>query len=80
MADERDSSSPFWHVWDIFERGGVIVACAWCDRICVEGAWGYAPIGALEAIDGRQTLSHSICPHCAAKHHGSAAPEETADD
>jgi hypothetical protein len=80
VADERDGSSAFWDVWDIFERGGVLVACAWCDRICVEGVWGYAPIGALDAIDGRQTLSHSICPQCAAKHPGSVGREKTADD
>ena len=48
------------------EAGDLIVACAWCKRVELDGAWVLAPRAALSAIDSRLTLSHSICPQCAA--------------
>jgi hypothetical protein len=56
----------FWEVWDTFDRGEVIATCAWCDRIRLDDGWQHAPTGVLDAIDRRQSLSHSICPECLA--------------
>jgi len=48
-----------------YEAGDLITICAWCARVEVDGEWVLAPHAALEAIDSRYTLSHSICPACA---------------
>jgi hypothetical protein len=52
-------------IWETYEAGGLIPACAWCARIRIEGEWLHPHPGALSTIDRRVTLSHSICPRCA---------------
>jgi hypothetical protein len=49
-----------------YEAGDLISTCAWCERIELDGKWVMAPHAAMSAIDSRFTLSHSICPRCAA--------------
>jgi hypothetical protein len=49
-----------------YDAGGLITMCAWCRRIELDGEWVLAPRAALTAIDAEYTLSHSICPGCAA--------------
>jgi hypothetical protein len=49
-----------------YEAGDLITMCAWCRRVELEGEWLPAPRAALTAIDSLFTLSHSICPDCAA--------------
>jgi hypothetical protein len=41
--------------------------CAWCERVEIDGEWLLAPRAAITAIDAQFTLSHSICPACAAE-------------
>ena len=54
------------HILAIYEAGDLITICAWCDRVVIGGDWVVAPRAAISAIDSRFTLSHSICPRCAA--------------
>jgi hypothetical protein len=49
-----------------YEAGDLITMCAWCQRVDFDGEWLLAPRAALTAIDSLHTLSHSICPSCAA--------------
>ncbi len=49
-----------------YEAGELITMCAWCRRVEIDGEWLLAPRAALTAIESRYTLSHSICPECAA--------------
>jgi uncharacterized membrane protein len=49
-----------------YEAGDLIRMCAWCRRVDIDGEWHLAPRAALTAIQARSTLSHSICPDCAA--------------
>jgi hypothetical protein len=49
-----------------YDAGELITMCAWCRRIEIDGEWLLAPKAALTAIDSLYTLSHSICPECAA--------------
>lgn len=49
-----------------YEAGELISMCAWCRQVEIDGEWLLAPRAALSAIDARYTLSHSICPRCAA--------------
>ena len=62
------------HVLAMSEAGALIPTCAWCDRIQVDDDWVKPPRVALAAIDVRHTLSHTICPSCAAKQAGGTAP------
>jgi len=57
----------FSRIVAICEDGGVIPTCAWCGRVRVDDAWLTPPPAALAAIDGPNTLSHSICDACAAR-------------
>lgn len=50
----------------VYESGDLITMCAWCRRVEIDGEWCLAPRAALAAIDAQYTLSHSICPACAA--------------
>ena len=50
----------------IYDAGGLITMCAWCRRVEIDGQWVLAPRAALTAIEAKYTLSHSICPGCAA--------------
>jgi hypothetical protein len=61
VADEVTRS-----ILAIYEAGDMITMCAWCRRVEIGGEWVPAPKAALTAIDARHTLSHSICPECAA--------------
>jgi hypothetical protein len=49
-----------------YEAGNLITMCAWCRRVEIDGEWLLAPRAAITAIDAQYTLSHSICPECAA--------------
>jgi len=55
-------------ITEVYEAGELIPACAWCGRLSIEGEWVVPPPGVLGTIDGPLTLSHSICPDCAAKY------------
>jgi hypothetical protein len=48
----------------VYEAGGLITMCAWCQRVVLGGEWARAPQLALTAIDARNSLSHGICPAC----------------
>jgi hypothetical protein len=50
-----------------YEAGDLVTMCAWCRRVEIDGEWLLAPRAALTAIDAVYTLSHSICPECAAE-------------
>lgn len=58
-------TSRFRKIWDLFEAGNVVPVCAWCGRVRVDGEWDWAPTGAMTAIEPI-SLTHSICPSCAA--------------
>jgi hypothetical protein len=55
--------------WRHTTLGDLITMCAWCRRVEVDGEWVLAPRAALTAIDTLYTMSHSICPECAAGPH-----------
>lgn len=59
-----DQSEILARIWESYEAGDVIPACAWCDRVRIEDEWLEPARGALSTIDTRMTLSHSICPRC----------------
>jgi hypothetical protein len=50
-----------------YEAGELITMCAWCRRVEIDGEWVLPPQLALTAIEAQYTLSHSICPECAAE-------------
>lgn len=50
-----------------YEAAELITVCAWCQRVDVDGEWPLAPRTALAAIDQQNSLTHSICPSCAAR-------------
>ena len=52
-------------IFATYETGDLITACAWCNRVEIDGEWHLAPHAALAATEERYTLSHSICPVCA---------------
>jgi hypothetical protein len=52
-------------IFATYEAGDLITACAWCNRVEIDGEWHLAPHAALAAIEERYTLSHSICHACA---------------
>ena len=54
-------------IWEAYEAGDLVPVCAWCGRVRIDDEWVAPPRGALSTIDERTTLSHSICPTCAAK-------------
>jgi hypothetical protein len=67
-ADTPSPDGPdevFLRVWAVYEAGGLLVSCAWCRRVRIDGTWLVPPHAALAAIDTRNTLSHSICDECA---------------
>jgi len=49
-----------------YEAGDLITMCAWCRRVEIDGDSLLTPRAALTAIDARYSISHSICPECAA--------------
>jgi hypothetical protein len=54
------------HILASYEVGDLITMCGWCRRIEIDDEWVRAPRRALGAIEAVYTLSHSICPSCAA--------------
>jgi hypothetical protein len=54
-------------IFTTYEVGDLITMCGWCRRVELDDEWVLAPRAALSAIDTRCTLSHSICPRCAAR-------------
>jgi hypothetical protein len=60
-----NSSQLFSRVWAAFEAGEILVACAWCGRVRLNGDWFRPPPAAVAAIDARLAFSHSICGGCA---------------
>jgi hypothetical protein len=54
-------------ILEAYEAGELITMCAWCSRVELGDEWIRAPRAALTAIDAQFTLSHSICPACAAE-------------
>ena len=48
------------------ESGNLIVACAWCGRLCLDGEWVHVAQGTLSTINSTLMLSHGICPSCVA--------------
>jgi hypothetical protein len=61
-----------------YEAGEMVTMCAWCRRVEIDSEWLLAPRAALTAIDSKYTLSHSICPECAAG--GRSAPRDSVAD
>jgi hypothetical protein len=61
------------HILAMSENGALIPMCAWCERINVDEEWVQPPRVALDAIDVRNTVSHTICPSCAARQTGRTA-------
>jgi hypothetical protein len=55
------------HILAMCDTGALIPMCAWCERIRVDDDWVQLPRVALAAIDVRNTVSHTICPSCAAQ-------------
>jgi hypothetical protein len=49
-----------------YEAGALVRRCAWCDRVEIDVEWVLAPKSALLAIDAKNTVTHGICPVCAA--------------
>ena len=60
-------------VLERYEAGDMITACAWCQRVSFDEEWLLVPRAALAAIDRPNSLTHSICPSCAARLAPSAA-------
>jgi hypothetical protein len=56
------------HILAISDAGALIPMCAWCERIRLDDEWVQPPRVALDAIDVRNSVSHTICPDCAAAH------------
>ena len=54
-------------ILEAYEAGELITMCAWCSRVELGDEWVRAPRAALSAIEAHFTLSHSICPSCAAE-------------
>ena len=63
----KDTADVFAHMLETYETGELVSVCAWCNRVEIDGEWVRTNRLALAAVDGRSTLSHSICPECAAK-------------
>jgi hypothetical protein len=61
-----DRSEFLERIWEAYDSGDLLSVCAWCDCVFLDGAWIDPPQGALDTLDKTATLSHSICPECAA--------------
>jgi hypothetical protein len=62
------------HVLAMSHAGALIAMCAWCERINVEDEWVRPPSVALAAIDVPSSVSHTICPSCAARQKAAPPP------
>jgi hypothetical protein len=63
----------FSRIWAAFDACETVVACAWCGQVRLGSTWFKPPAGLMDAIDGRLTLSHSICEECAEAYPSTAA-------
>jgi hypothetical protein len=61
------TSGLFSRIVSIYDDGGILPACAWCGRVRIDDTWVEPPPAALDAIDTRNTVSHSICDACASR-------------
>ena len=59
---------------EAYESGSLILSCAWCDRLCLDGEW-VDPGSTLLTIDAPLTLSHGICPSCLETYGGAPLPQ-----
>jgi hypothetical protein len=62
------------HILALADAGALISMCAWCERIKVDDEWVQPSRVALNTIAVRNTVSHTICPSCAARQTGRTAP------
>ena len=62
-----DTQDVFSRIVAIYEEGGILPICAWCGRVRIDDTWLMPPPAALDAIDRRNALSHSICDACDAR-------------
>jgi hypothetical protein len=71
-----DRNEVFSRIVSAYEAGELIPMCAWCGRVRIDDTWLAHPAAALDAIDRRNTLSHSICDDCASdrSRRGETAP------
>ena len=60
------------HILAMSDAGSLIHMCAWCGRVQFGDDWVEPPHGVLAAIDVSNTVSHTICPTCAAEQSGGA--------
>ena len=63
----EEAQEVFSRIVEIYDEGGVVPACAWCGRVRIDDTWVVPPPAALDAIDTRNTLSHSICDACTSR-------------
>jgi hypothetical protein len=44
----------------------LVVRCAWCERVRIEGGWSEEPMTPAEILNlrVRSYVTHSICPTC----------------
>ena len=61
-----EATDVFSRIWAVYDAGDLLATCAWCGRVRLDDEWLLPPRAALDAIDGQNVLSHSICDGCAA--------------
>jgi hypothetical protein len=67
-----DRNEAFARIVAAYEAGELVPMCAWCGRVRLDDEWVLPPSVALDAVDRRNTLSHSICDDCAVSRAGQA--------
>ncbi|HKI66342.1 MAG TPA: hypothetical protein VJ989_03645 [Solirubrobacterales bacterium] len=72
-----ERSEIFAAVWDAFEVGEILTACAWCGRVEIGGVWLPLPSAAVIAVEGHG-ISHTICSRCAEAYMPAIAAESAA--
>jgi hypothetical protein len=68
----------FSRIWAVYDAGDLLATCAWCGRVRLDDKWLLPPRAALDAIDGHNVLSHSICDGCAAWQQSAPDPDGVA--
>ena len=66
-------SGVFARIWALYEKGEILVACAWCGRVRLDDDWLEPPSSVVAAVDGPNMFSHSICEDCTQTANGAAA-------
>lgn len=59
-----DANIAFSTIWQAFDSGHTLPACAWCGRVLIDETWFLPSRAMLAAIDERYAFSHSICEAC----------------